>query len=999
MPQASQSPVRFVLPAALAFLVLSGLLAGLAPQATAAPFATLTQATGRTDINLGQAGIHVNGNVVAIAHVLSTNSALMLTLSLDGGATWNDYATGITGVSTSGSGNFGTKPPQPIAVSATNIAILYRTSSNEVITKTVDGGITWTTAVSTVNGTPTSCSTGIPMTNTLNDIVFVAPSTIMYSGTFYDATTNRVRIYKTTDFWATAATTLLESSNVHGGTCSSDLYYQSVALFPTSTTAPCAYFSHGGDSGTGFFTTPLSVSIAMCSGSQAFNDPISALTNWGWNLRADHTKFDTVLFEQGVNPSTNARGPIYAADKQASTGRWFFTQQAATPTAFGGDWAVPYSVNGEKGYFVSPDSGSNYLTRMAGTGSGYTASQAVAGTASSVKVNPSLYTDCTGGYQWLVLKAADGKLKFGKEAVSCTVQAVVAEEELSVPYLQGFDVSESGAQLVAREGNTGGLGRVIKVYNAQTFAAGGEFETGCAFVDGGGYSGIAGASIIDSTDGVNAGAQIVSFYVCPGGTEDVSGIIVKKVSNSLLVDPLFPQTCVDACYNVIDDGELAGNDDIRRSLSDLKEYPFDWSQHASDGANRAYLTWGFGTTEGDVGVMSLSQINNEADVSVADLQTLDSSGSRDIHVCTTRDGNNDRDLLWGVARGDGGTVKGYQVNYNRVNYILDTWLTFLFNPQVANPESIGCAEDKLLTVGSGEARLYTMGQPGFITVADCAGASYFSALSPDALTGACQDGDKLRVFRTSDGAVFQNMTLPNYGSASPCGIQLTNVGPAQNVYFGACGIAGKIYRWTMTQSPYNTVIPCPACDTDGDGIPNSADEDIDDDGLTNSNDPDIDGDGYCNSDVSTNQTADQANPGRVPCVIGDTDSDGDGYPDEVDQTPGGTPTGPGSGGDGDGTVATGFKAAAGGAGAIFGGGESGGALMMAVLVILCFAVGAGGIAADLGARGIVPAMMGGAMLGFAYAVFADLVPGIITFLLATFAVGFGVMRFKQARDG
>lgn len=392
------------------------------PVAEAAPLSPLNQISGRSDIALGMAGIDVNGQVVAVAHVLTTNGALMLTLSTDGGMTWNDYATGITGLPTAADADFATHPPEPVAVSASNIAILYRSGSNtEVITKTTDGGVNWSTAVSNLN--PGGACTVSNFTNTLNDVARVG-TTVLYTGGGWGASGATATVYRTTDFWATAPT-LLKSSTQGTATCSGGSggkLIQSTALFPTSTTDPCVYYSWGSKRSLGpdnHFSTDLAVSNALCTGSQAFQDPISALSNYGWNLRVDHANFNTAVFGRGWDPGAGTTGPVHVGDKQATTGKWFFTQQAATIAAFGGYTATPYSVNGAKGYFASPDSGTDYLTRYENTGGGYTASQAVAGTASSIQVNPGVYEDCAGGKLWVVLKESS-RLKVSSQVVSCT---------------------------------------------------------------------------------------------------------------------------------------------------------------------------------------------------------------------------------------------------------------------------------------------------------------------------------------------------------------------------------------------------------------------------------------------------------------------------------------------------------------------------------------------------------------------------------------------------
>lgn len=154
-------------------------------------------------------------------------------------------------------------------------------------------------------------------------------------------------------------------------------------------------------------------------------------------------------------------------------------------------------------------------------------------------------------------------------------------------------------------------------------------------------------------------------------------------------------------------------------------------------------------------------------------------------------------------------------------------------------------------------------------------------------------------------------------------------------------------------------------------------------------------------------------------VLEEPDANGDGVPDtppaigsagaagpSITWTPNGTVPeglapngGQAGGGEDDGSdVGTGFGGAAAGAGAVFGGGDVGGALFIAVIVMACFAVGIGGLAASVSEKAAIPGFMLGALLGFGYAVFSDLIPGIITFLLCAAAVGLGVMKFRQARS-
>lgn len=889
------------------FALMAATLVGTFPHASAAPTFGTERTIGVVNQDNNYAAYSSpDGTLVVIAHTVDSSNILVVEVSVDGGANFETRGTGITA-----GANL-----KVVAADAAHIVVL----SGGTIIRTTTNGYTWA-STSVLGGS------------------FLVASLAYSSGTYVVAGTSCAansggdclagpginpeaiaQWRKSTDHgatWSTAVNfeTLECVGNQNAGF--GELAVESMAIAMSSATAWEIFYDFYSACTSGSPAGPPTgerfYRIATTNGGTSYTGKVLIDDQFG--PISPQARYVAVASDGNSVSFIANNNNRYAAQNIISSDLWSFSSVgAASPLGLRSP-VFTCSVAGKAVIVAQGASGSDRLSYGEASGS--------AASLTTILAGPETVARPYAAYQiGANITAVYGDLTNGKTLLKSTTNSDCSQVPTATPVagpigevviapLVGFDVSASGAQILTREGIVSGeVGRNIKLYNGNNLAAGPVSDTLCN-LGVSPSSGIASASIIDSKDGVNTGSQLVSFYKCASDDhQDISQIRIRKASASSFSDPDFPDTCEGACYADIPDEELQGDDNVRRELTDLQEFPYDYSRHDSAYLNRVFLSWAFSTSQGDLGVVTLAQTNGATDSSDATTVVMDPTGILPIRVCSTRDTNNDFDYLYGVTAGATGDVKGFRVDYdlqpgsalNDPEIGVSLSSVFL-GGQVNKPFSISCAENKLMVSSLNSVRIYTIGTGAAVQqVSTSADVFVGSALDPDALTGAFVDGDEIKVFRVSTGTVFGTYAVPTYDAfASPCGMHLTRAGPNQRLVWGACGDTGKIAVYDVTpNNPFSNLTINPSTDTDGDGEPNAVDNDIDGDGVENGVDPDADGDGQCNGATATTAAVGTQPAGtegaEFGCTAGDTDNDADGLPNDVDSAPGGTGAGPGAGG-------------------------------------------------------------------------------------------------------
>lgn len=474
---------------------------------------------------------------------------------------------------------------------------------------------------------------------------------------------------------------------------------------------------------------------------------------------------------------------------------------------------------------------------------------------------------------------------------------------VTITSLGGVDVNPAGSTIITREG--GNLVRIRSGYNLAQLA---EQDTHC--------NRLRGVSVIDSLDGVNRGTQIVSYLYC--SATDATDVTQMRVRDAALSPPKLPKTCdgfTDFCYYDVPDGELDGSDDARIEISDLQNFPYDYSQKTTYGANRIFLMWAYTDDTGRVGVVLLVQESGTVDTSLSESRVI-VPGSSGLFLCTSHNERQDRDYVYAGVGGPTGQIMGFEV---QVKDPLSTDNRQILMPtrfqggQVRSPYSMGCAQNFLLTAGQGSVRLWDVETGQYREVSTDANIGGLTAIDPTATVGAYTISSKIHEFYLSNFTEIGTYDIPAY-TGTPCKMELSNQGKV--LFWAACGPTGTLARWDVNPKAFRNFTYDPATDTDADGVPNTSDVDIDNDGICNGAqgyaetstsfgqtwawspnggvgsregapdggckagpDPDVDGDGQCNGNVSLLA----GTPGAINgCTAGDLDDDQDGIPDNLD---------------------------------------------------------------------------------------------------------------------
>lgn len=792
------------------------------------------------DSGLGS-DIHVNGDIIAIAHKTSGN-VVLLTYSTDGGTTWIDK--GLAGLTT-------TNPLKVQAFNASTFAVIYGPRD---VYRTTNGGNDWTYVAT-------------PLYN------FNNPCCLCYN-------------LGTSGAWAADAseTTIVVITTQSAGFSGNCGGGQVAGIFTYSLDGGATWTAAGGGA----------------QGVLAVD--IDSLGNW----RQYYNSGGAPAFIEVTNGVITGSGPV----------RDSFTGTYATLTGFtiateGGRYAAFKS--GSETKVAIPVGANNWLFKNAGTSAsshariatGVTATRLVqsmgagldsislwsapygetfAGTAiqgsGPTEAQPSIYADCDD--IWVAGRnQASNSLAVYHEDNPETCTAPPAPDETAgaavahrtnVTGIVGFDVDDNGGTVVLR---TAAGNDVRTLVGATLVDSSPIVDTNCGNTEG-----------VMAQRSISRSEDIIGYLHCTT-PNDVSQVRIRA-SDLTRLD--LPGYCNDDCEQDVDDEDTAEPEDDLYELRGMAGFPFDYSAHDTSGTNSIYLSWGFSTDDGRIGVNTITYNNVDRETSFAPMKKLMHSGQPVDQLCTARDDNKRQDYIYGMQ--SNGQVSGFTVSYQKVtsnpNSIIPLMTNVFGGIQTARPSAIACAQDRVFVLlYDGSAAIYRPNSPDLWKVSNGSASTVSRAatMSPDGSYGAYIADGLVRFFRVIDGSPIGSISAPPLNASERfVGMELTKLGQALFI-----ATTNNVYRYdTAELVGTDGVRPCDGCNRDNDPVPDERDPDIDGDGLLNNEDPDIDGDGRCNAGTGAKPAGTEGASGGCSAVESDdptADDDGDGIANSADTSP------------------------------------------------------------------------------------------------------------------
>ena len=422
--------------------------------------------------------------------------------------------------------------------------------------------------------------------------------------------------------------------------------------------------------------------------------------------------------------------------------------------------------------------------------------------------------------------------------------ATAQDATATVTGLVGFDVDPTGATAIAR---TDG-GAFVRVYPGGTLGTPVSEDTNCA-----------------SLGGVAADTSHVLYVACDVGNVPE----FWKIRSPSLTTPSQNAVCQDGnfCVTSLTSGELAGDqsNDIHLALFD--EFPIDYSQIRTSGFNRALMAFAFADTDGNLGVVTYTHVNNADDTSQVTSGGI--AGQTPDQICVHQD-EAGTSYLYGSSTES--NVRGFRVTFQEntpttsafSDYSLTPVMAQVFADSGANgaPDGVACGNGRL-------AILYN----DKVTVLNRSASNGQSTSAHVTITGLT-DTPTGGIDMSFNGEWFTYVSGGSWHLASARNGTVVASGTLPEGTFRAIKLHGTCSSiWVATSTTIARYTTFPYC-TGSDVVFNPVEDpnDLDGDGIPNHSDPDVDGDGI------PNET--------------DTDDDNDGIPDTLDPTP----TGAGAGG-------------------------------------------------------------------------------------------------------
>lgn len=726
-----------VLAVALASLFLtSGFLIANAPQTDAALGTTfgidiVTGLNGENSDELAIAGR--NGTVGIAFHRVTSN---------DVGFASGNYTTGfsVKSLDIDPATTVMTKPVLLKFNETTWVIGVRTTSSAHKLYQTTDGGVTWTATLSQAAGLNT-LYTG----NSFGDLGLIAWKLNADDTGGY---------YKTTDKGATWTSHGNPGTSIYqnGGTVSiwargpSSWYFFGIIAGISSSVR-----YHKTDSAGGFWSTATEVSTRQASCSATAD------------LLSLHGYRDEVAL-YWANPTLGGGCGAYAGQlfRLKYTSPSSTVTSLASPTGAVGA-AVTYAVDvNQRGQLlVAIGNQKIFFSNEFGTAT------TLAYTLPTSGARVAVLAQEQRGYIAYANQAEGGQLEVVNVELTGTPTAPTTS--VSVTGLVGFDVDPTGNTIIARVNS----GTHVATYSGASLTSTGSVQTNCNRIEG--------VAAIDTH---------TTFLHCdasdPGNVDEV------WIRSATLGTPNQPQICVDGnfCDTTIPDDKLSNCQDCTLQWATMEDFPIDWSNNGRGGGlfnaapNEAFLAFAYGTTTGNIGVVTLTQRNNAIDKSAHAESSIGGGQAPDM-ICSVRDQkgpNAGKAFLYGSSSQS--NVRGFRVDFttsdNSGVFVSssETGVTLVSHfpgtASTASPRAIACGEGKFAILNNAKLTIWNRGLTSNVQHLQLTGFTttpplYGLTMSADGEHVAYVDNGIIKMINTTTGN--QTFTAP-LSSGTLRGLQL-----------------------------------------------------------------------------------------------------------------------------------------------------------------------------------------------------------------------------------
>lgn len=200
----------------------------------------------------------------------------------------------------------------------------------------------------------------------------------------------------------------------------------------------------------------------------------------------------------------------------------------------------------------------------------------------------------------------------------------VADADVAVTNLTGFDVDDSGVTVIARHN----AGTIVQVYSGQSLSAGASAtDADCSGKED-------GVSTYTTTTDV-----YTTYFECSNAAGNPANSL--KIRNGGLGTPFIPEPCQSDNLGADTTTGLDVNvPDTMREIAGLSAFPLDFSACSSSGLDHVTLSWGFSTTNGQIGVFAVTKNHDAPDHSSSAFITFDPTSTNVAQMCswTSADG-------------------------------------------------------------------------------------------------------------------------------------------------------------------------------------------------------------------------------------------------------------------------------------------------------------------------------------------------------------------------